>query len=727
MLLAAFPPPWAQPAVDRLRQAARWLDGIDPGGRRRVRGLRLIMIFAVASMAGVLAMPGASGIKAGACAGNFAIWASIYEASPTRRRAAASLLALIGASALGAATSAVWAGVVSADGIALPLLPLAGGAFLVAYAKRFGPLGTGVGSMLFIGQTLALGLDMTGGDLPTILGAALLAALSAIGLRILGGPSERDADALSRCRDFRRILAARLRRYHDALHHDDDAGLTRVIPRNLELTTAWADLLTLAQREFTDAELITGYLNTEIRHLFTLLQTIVTIGESLSDLQAAMPGISERAAIGLVLHSLRRVILQDVQTIDHALVQTLQRRCDRLVHRACGPADLSLETRVALLRIGLATRQAMTNDPPPVQNAPRMPTAVRPGGRRMLPTTRVAFQTGLSSLAIILISTVFAMHHVLWALAASTYVISSSVADTWSRGVRRIIGTAVGVTLGLGVALIFAQMPFVIWVLAALAMIAYSVWLPMRYDIACGAYAFALVVTLAEAGHSSWGAASARGMDTVIGAVIGMLFSALVLPVRLRDQLAEMVATMVIATRDRITAALARAVDPADAAHRIEADGANLLAEVAAEKARFAGLRLEGILAHAGDGGAVLLLHIDALVADSLRLVGEARLVTGTVDPVLREAVARLGDQVRLSFDVVLARLRRDNCPSVLPPDLVPPQLHAYLASGDRDASFESGVLLVAALASTSRKVIRTLAGLAAELDRLDAVNTRSQ
>jgi uncharacterized membrane protein YccC len=677
-------------------------------------------------MAGMLALPGTSALNASATAGSFAIWASVYEAAATRRRGVADLAALIGASALGAATSAIWWAIVGDGNAALLLLPLAAGAFLVDYAKRYGTLATSAASMGFIGQAIGFGLGLTTRDLSMIVIAALIAVITAGALRILGGASERDADALARCQDFRRIMAARLRRYHDALHHQDDGSLTRVIPRSGELTAAWAALDTLVRSEFTDADLIAGYVNTEIRHLYALLQTVLAVGDSLGELQTAMPGIRERAAIGLVLHTLRLIVLQDAQHIDPALIEALGVRCDRLVKRASAATDLSIETRIALLRIGLATRHGIATDPPPMQVARGAPAGVPASSSVMLPTTRVAFQAGLSALTIIALNSVFAMNHMLWALAASTYVISSSVADTWSRGIRRIVGTAVGVAVGLCVALFFAQVAPVVWVLAALAMIVYSVWLPLRYDVACGAYAFALVVTLAEAGNSSWGAASARGLDTVVGAAIGMVFSALVLPVRLRDQLADMVATMLTAAQSHIDAALAWRSAGRDAAPPTDADSADLLADIATQKARFAGLRFEGILSRDGDGGAVLLLRIDSLVANTMRLVGEAKLATGILDPALRDVTAGLDAELRLAFDAVLARLRRQGHPPVPPSDAVLPQLRSFMAAAHHDEAATTGVLLAAALTYTSRKVIRTLADLAAELDRRDGFVTQA-
>jgi hypothetical protein len=708
----------AQGQFDRI---AAWLDGVDPGGRRRIRGLRLAAVFAVASMAGILAMPGPHSLYAGGAAGNFAIWASLYEAAPTRRRAIVDLVALIGASALGTATSAVWTGLVGTQDAALSLLPLAGGAFLVDYAKRYGTLATGAGSMAFIGQTIGSGFALTRADLPMIAAAALIATVTAAGLRILGGASERDADALSRCRDFRRTMASRLRRYHDALHHTDEGALARVVPRTIELTTAWAALDALVRSEFTETDLIAGYVRTEIKQLYALLQTVLAIGDSLLELQPAIPGIRERAALGLVLHTLRRVVLEEAGHADPALTGTLLHHCERLIQCAVGATGLPIQTRVSLLRIGLATRHGVAPDPASMPDATIAPApAASPSGSGLLPTTRIAFQAGLSALAIILLNAALGMNHMLWALAASTYVISSSVADTLSRGVRRIGGTAVGVALGLVAALLFAQMPPVIWALATLAIVTYSVWMPLRYDVACGAYAFALVITLAEAGDSSWNAATARGLDTVIGAAIGMVFSALILPVRLRDQLADILATLLTEARDHVAASLAWATDGPGPTTPRTVTSASLLSEVEAQKARFAGLRFEGILARDGDGGALLLLRIDALIDTSIRLVNEAHLAEGRIDPGLRDGIASLDSRLRPAFDAVLARLRREGRPPVPSSELMLSALRGHLANTDADARGSTGVLLAAALTFTSRKVIHTLADLAAELDRRD-------
>ena len=73
-------------------------------------------------------------------------------------------------------------------------------------------------------------------------------------------------------------------------------------------------------------------------------------------------------------------------------------------------------------------------------------------------------------------------------------------------------------------------MPLVIWAAAALAMVVYAMALPERYDIACGAYAFTLIVTLAETGEHSVPLLASRAWETLLGATLGLAAGILLLP-----------------------------------------------------------------------------------------------------------------------------------------------------------------------------------------------------
>jgi len=71
-----------------------------------------------------------------------------------------------------------------------------------------------------------------------------------------------------------------------------------------------------------------------------------------------------------------------------------------------------------------------------------------------------------------------------------------------------------------------------IWVAAAIAMIIYAVALPERYDVACAAFAFALIVTMAATGDHSFRLLASRAWETVIGGVVGAVAAMLIVPRR---------------------------------------------------------------------------------------------------------------------------------------------------------------------------------------------------
>ncbi|WP_322787133.1 FUSC family protein [Paraburkholderia dilworthii] len=97
---------------------------------------------------------------------------------------------------------------------------------------------------------------------------------------------------------------------------------------------------------------------------------------------------------------------------------------------------------------------------------------------------------------------------------------------------RRIIGTLVGVPLGLACLPIAVHAPLLVWAAAAIAMIIYSMALPERYDIACAAFAFTLIVTLAASGVHSYVLLAARAWETLLGGALGVVAAKVVFPIR---------------------------------------------------------------------------------------------------------------------------------------------------------------------------------------------------
>jgi hypothetical protein len=329
-----------------------FLDRLDPGTHRRIKGLRLVTAFGLAAM--LATVPGIAygrGMLLGTLSAGFALWASVSEARSTRYESARDLTLLCLAAGMGAAGFAVlskWLGPGWAE------ITLVSGSFCVGYLKRFGVLGGGIGSQLFIGQLLAYGASVAIADLRTVALAVGLAMLASVVPRTLSGPAEQPA-----------------------------------LPAQL------------------------------------------SVGED-----------------------------------------------------------------------GTVT-----------------------------PEFVMGLQAAIAALAIIVLGIFIGLTESAWAIAACTYVVTNTTAGTIDRIKRRIAGTLIGVPLGLACLPFAPQAPLLIWTMAAISMIVYAMSLPERYDIACGAYAFALVVTMAATGEYTLATLAARGWETIVGGALGVAVVLVIEPI----------------------------------------------------------------------------------------------------------------------------------------------------------------------------------------------------
>ncbi len=299
-----------------------------------------------------------NGSSLGFLAAGFALWASVSEGRSTRGECSRDLAILVAASVLGAFVMIELAPILRTSHWLGPELTLVTGAFLVGYLKRFGILGAGIGSQIYIGELLAYSTVLTRADLAMVAGAGVIAAIAAIVPRLLSGPAEHPAVA---------------------------------------------------------------------------------------------------------------------STADSLLV---------------------------------------------------------PAGNGPSPELRMGLQAAIAALAIVLLNDLVGLKESAWAITACTYVIAGSAAGTISRVRRRIVGTVIGVPIGLACLPIAHHAPVLAWTLAALAMIIYAMALPERYDIACGAYAFTLMVTLATTGETSTFLLASRAWETLIGGALGLATAMLILPLR---------------------------------------------------------------------------------------------------------------------------------------------------------------------------------------------------
>ncbi|MGA7410277.1 MAG: FUSC family protein, partial [Bryobacteraceae bacterium] len=291
---------------------ASWLEQIDPGGHRRIKGLRLVAAYGLAAVLGIVlhrSYEFSGGQFLSYLAAGFALWASVSESQTTRWLSARDLTFLNAAAVMGALMYVGLSSIPLRLGLAGPEWVLITGAFLVGYLKRFGVLGAGVGSQVYIGQLLAHGATITRQDLALVLLAGLI------------------------------------------------AGVASIVPQVL------------------------------------------------------------RRPVGGPMPS--------------------------TVYSSAPEGRVSREMRMAL-------------------------------------------QSAVAALVIVLLSSVIHLQQSAWAITASTYVIVGSASGTADRVRRRVSGTLIGVPLGILCLPICLHLPPLAWMLAAVAMITYAVALPNRYDVACG-------------------------------------------------------------------------------------------------------------------------------------------------------------------------------------------------------------------------------------------------
>lgn len=337
----------------------QWLDRIDPGTHRRIKGLRLVTAYGIAAALGALrdvslGLPDAAPLVT--LAAGFALWASVSEARTTRWTSSRDLVVLCVAAAVGAAIYALVAPWLDVHLRAGGEWILISGAFVVGFLRRYGVLGAGVGSQLYIGQLLGYTTDLGPNDLIAIGVAMLIAIVSAVVPRLLTGPAEQPIPA--------------------------------------------PPLAPVVRPRFGSPELVMG----------------------LQAATAALIVVALTSALGLIESA--------------------------------------------------------------------------------------------------------------WGVTACVYVVTGTAAATIERGRRRIIGTLVGVPLGLICLPLAAHAPLLIWCAASVAMIVYAMALPERYDVACGAFAFTLVVTLAVAGEHSLAVLVARAWETLLGGALGIAAALLMFPLR---------------------------------------------------------------------------------------------------------------------------------------------------------------------------------------------------
>ena len=194
------------------------------------------------------------------------------------------------------------------------------------------------------------------------------------------------------------------------------------------------------------------------------------------------------------------------------------------------PTDFRMVVVAGLIAAIASTVPRLLSGP---AERPESVVPMQADAKEQTPRLIMGLQGALAALAIVALNDWISLTESAWAITACTYVVGTSRAATFDRVRRRVIGTSVGVPLGFCCLPLVSEVPPLIWCLAAIAMVIYAMALPDYYEIACGAFAFTLIVTLAAGGEHSRLLLFARAWETALGGAFGLAAAMLILPMRL--------------------------------------------------------------------------------------------------------------------------------------------------------------------------------------------------
>jgi uncharacterized membrane protein YccC len=522
-----------RPLARRLRDR---IDAADPGGFAARTALRASLALA-ATVLLLLAFGAALGdpFLLAVVGGEIAMMTSASVADPEQ----GAQRVTFGLSVLAAAAAVSLAAVVSGTPW-LAIMLMCALVFVVVFARRIGPRGMAVGLLAFMGYFLALYVGAKPAQLPPMLGAIVVggavawivhfwivreqpdrvrqAVLRSFRARVLLMLDDlaRDAEAGGRdSRRWRRIRRGTGRVGEVALALEQAVGLVdgatpaapvRAWVSSLLHAEVAVDMLAYSVHALarSDASLET---RERIARMVRLLQAWIADGdESARDEAAAIhaAGIARRDAAGRAEHPEHWWRLGSAMT-------TL---------RAARPWD-------AL---------------PPLESVPSGVSAssFRPGGggalgvTGMAPDLRLAIQATIAVALSVAAGRAISGERWYWAVLAAfvVFVRATTVGETFSRAWQRILGTLLGVAIGLGVAAAVGHHP---WTAAVVGLVAiFFAYYLMRISyigmIAC--FTIALALLYEETGQAPAGLMTLRLLETLAGAIIGVLVSALVLPAR---------------------------------------------------------------------------------------------------------------------------------------------------------------------------------------------------
>jgi uncharacterized membrane protein YccC len=450
---------------------------------------------------------------------------------------------------------------------ALAIVVLCALVFGVVLARKIGPRGMAVGLLAFMGYFLALYVGARPAQLPGLVAAILAggAIAYAVHFWVVRERPERVRDAVLRA--FR----ARVMLLLDEVALDAaSGGASSRRWRRIRRSTGRVGEVALALERavgrvegVVPAPPIRGWVSS-LLHAEVAVDMLV---ESAHRLTERTDSRARRRELARMIRALQPWIDDgDERARDEALGLHRALRSTRADERAWA-GHPELWWRLARAMETLTAGRPWSAFPPIESTVAALPVGTfRPGGggaagvQGMSPDLRLAIQATVAVALSVLAGRLISGQRWYWAVLAAfvVFVRATTVGETMSRAWQRIFGTVLGVAIGLAVARLVGRHPVPASVvgLAAIFLAYYLMRIAYTGMIAC--FTIALALLYAEMGRGTTGLMELRLLETLAGATIGVVVSAVVLPAHSESRVRVLSAGVLRAA----TSAIERATTP---------------------------------------------------------------------------------------------------------------------------------------------------------------------
>ena len=552
-----------RPLSRRLRDR---IHAADPGGFAARTALRASLALAAAALL-LLAFGAPLGdpVLLAIVGGEIAMMtsASVSDATQSEQRVTLALCVLAAAAAVGLA-------VVVAHAPWLAIVVLCALVFVVVLARGIGPRGMAVGLLAFMGYFLALYVGAKPAQLPALLVAIVVGGAVAWVVHFHVVRERRERVRQSVLRSFR----ARVLLLLDDLAHDAEAGGRSARRwRRIRRGTGRVGEVALALEQAVGL----GEGAPPPEHVRAWVSSLLHAEVGVDMLVESVHGLAWRETSP----ESRRRIARMVRLVQSWIADGDEGARDEAsrIHRE-GVARHSAAERgehpELWWRLGSAMTTLGSARPwdafPPIDASHSDVSAAsfRPGGGGaagvggMATDLRLAIQATIAVALSVAAGRAISGERWYWAVLAAfvVFIRATTVGETFSRAWQRILGTIFGVAIGLGVAVAVGHRP---WPAAAVGLVAiFFAYYLMRISysgmIAC--FTVALSLLYEEMGRAPASLMGLRLLETLAGATIGVVVSAIVLPVRSDRRVRTLAAGVLRAATEALDRATTPGVQP---------------------------------------------------------------------------------------------------------------------------------------------------------------------